>query len=182
MPVFFDLLEKEPEASVRAVLGHWLFGYIHPYPDGNGRVARFLMNVMLASGGYPWTVIRVKDRKGYLAALDHASIDMDIRPFAEFVVGRARWSLEKHDLKFPDRDEKYIFDRQVVTFWGQDGETRIMCAISREALDDHFKGDSKDKLEVFGANRKLIEQEARRKYLAGDTEADGSVLIRTGDI
>src|SRR5437879_6930733 len=34
MPAFFDLLEKEPEPSVRAALGHWLFGYIHPYPDG----------------------------------------------------------------------------------------------------------------------------------------------------
>ena len=56
MPALFDLLESEQEPSVRAVLGHWMFGYIHPYPDGNGRMARFLMNVMLASGGYPWTV------------------------------------------------------------------------------------------------------------------------------
>jgi Fic family protein len=39
MPVFFDLLEKETEPGVRAVLGHWLFGYIHPYPDGDGRMA-----------------------------------------------------------------------------------------------------------------------------------------------
>jgi Fic family protein len=82
MPAFFDLLEKEAEPSVRAVLGHWLFGYIHPYPDGNGRMARFLMNVMLASGGYPWTVIRIRDRKSYLSALDRASIDMDIHSFA----------------------------------------------------------------------------------------------------
>ncbi|WP_366635422.1 Fic family protein [Aquisalimonas sp.] len=41
---------------MRAVLGHWLFGSIHPYPDGNGRMGRFTMNAMLASGGYPWTV------------------------------------------------------------------------------------------------------------------------------
>lgn len=57
MPVLFDLIEQEPEPSVRAVLAHWLLGYIHPYPDGNGRMARFMMNAMLASGGYPWTVI-----------------------------------------------------------------------------------------------------------------------------
>jgi hypothetical protein len=93
MPVFFDLLERESNAGVRSVLGHWLFGYIHPYPDGNGRMARFLMNVMLASGGFPWTIIRVDDRDAYLAALDRASIDIDIRPFAAFVAERVQWSL-----------------------------------------------------------------------------------------
>lgn len=95
MSTLFDLLEGESEPSVRAVLGHWLFGYIHPYPDGNGRVARFLMNAMLASGGYPWTVIRVEDRDAYLEALETASIDRDIRPFAKFIAERVRWSIEQ---------------------------------------------------------------------------------------
>lgn len=182
MPALFDLLEKETEPSVRAVLGHWMFGYIHPYPDGNGRMARFLMNAMLASGGYPWTVIRVRDRKTYLSALDSASIDMDINPFCAFVAQRVQWSLEHRDLSFPEQDAKFIFDRQVVAFWGQDGKTRVRCEISREALDDDFKGDDKDKVDVFRANRRAIEAEARRKYLAGDTERDGSILIRTGDL
>ena len=95
IPAFFDLLEQEREPGVRAVLGHWLFGYIHPYPDGNGRMARFLMNAMLASGCYPWTVVRVEDRNAYLAALDHASIDGDIEPFAGFIAERVRWSMEQ---------------------------------------------------------------------------------------
>ena len=181
MPMLFDLLEREGEPSVRAVLGHWLFGYIHPYPDGNGRMARFLMNVMLASGGYPWTVIRVEDRDAYLGALDRASIDMDIRPFSAFVAQRVRWSLDRRYLQFPKPEEKYNSDRGVVVFWGQDGETRVRCEISREALDDHFHGDNKDKLEVFRSNRRAIEEEARRKYLAGFTDADGSILIRTLD-
>jgi hypothetical protein len=99
MPTLFDLLEHEPEPGVRAVLGHWLFGYIHPYPDGNGRMARFLMNAMLASGGYPWTVIRVEDRDGYLAALDRASIDMKIEPFAEFIATRVRRSMKRATAK-----------------------------------------------------------------------------------
>ncbi len=94
MPELFNLLENETHPGVRAVLGHWLFGYIHPYPDGNGRMARFVMNAMLASGGYPWTVIRVEDRNAYLSALDRASVDMNIAPFTTFVADRVRWSLE----------------------------------------------------------------------------------------
>jgi fido (protein-threonine AMPylation protein) len=182
MPAFFDRLEKEAEPSVRAVLGHWLFGYIHPYPDGNGRMARFLRNVMLASGGYPWTVIRVRDRNAYLSALDRASIDMDIKPFTLLIAQRVRWVLEKHDLKFPAPEERFIFDREVVLFFGEDGQTRVRCAISREALDDDFRGDNRDKVEVFRENRAAIEQGARQKYAAGDTETDGSVLIHSGEL
>ena len=94
MPALFRLLEHEPEPGVRAVLGHWLFGYVHPYPDGNGRIARFLMNATLASGGYPWTVILMDDRIAYLTALDRASIDNDIGPFAEFLAKRVTRAME----------------------------------------------------------------------------------------
>jgi Fic/DOC family protein len=90
MLALFDLIENEPAPSVRAVLGHWLFGYVHPFPDGNGRIARFLMNALLAGGGYPWTVIRVEDRTEYLAALETASVESDVRPFAKFVAKQVR--------------------------------------------------------------------------------------------
>ena len=85
MDTLFALLEEESHPAVRAVAGHWLFGHIHPHRDGNGRIARFLMNAMLASGGYPWTVIRVDDRKRYLAALETASVKQDFTAFAAFV-------------------------------------------------------------------------------------------------
>jgi hypothetical protein len=87
MPAFFDLLREEPDPAVRVVLGHFIFVYIHPYMDGNGRVGRFLMNTMMASGGYPWTVIPVTDRNTYLNALEEASIGEDIVPFADFLAG-----------------------------------------------------------------------------------------------
>ncbi len=85
MPVLFELLQAETEAAVRVVLGHFIFVYIHPYIDGNGRMGRFLMNVMLASGGYPWTIVPVERRDEYMAALESASVRQDIRPFAAFV-------------------------------------------------------------------------------------------------
>jgi fido (protein-threonine AMPylation protein) len=85
IPTLFDLLKEEPEPSVRAVLGHFIFVYIHPYMDGNGRIGRFLMNVMLASGGYSWTVIPVESRDEYMIALEKASVEQDILPFTEFI-------------------------------------------------------------------------------------------------
>ena len=97
MSTLFDLLDEESEPCVRAVLAHWLFGYIHPYPDGNGRIARFLMNVMLASGGYPWAVIRIDDRNRYLSALESASVEQNIEPFARFLADLTEWSFAQTD-------------------------------------------------------------------------------------
>jgi fido (protein-threonine AMPylation protein) len=85
MPVFFDLLNAESEPAVRIVLGHFMFVYIHPYMDGNGRTARFLMNAMLASGGFPWVIIPVAKRAEYMVCLEAASVDQNIEPFARFL-------------------------------------------------------------------------------------------------
>ena len=85
MEALFAALIGEDHPGVRAVLGHFAFVFIHPYPDGNGRIGRFLMNAMLASGGYPWSVIRVTRRADYMAALEEASTNGDIAAFSRFV-------------------------------------------------------------------------------------------------
>ncbi len=89
MPVLSQLLETEREPQVRAVLGHFAFVYIHPYMDGNGRLARFLMNLMLVPAGYVWTVIPVERRTEYMSALEQASSSANITPFAALVAGLA---------------------------------------------------------------------------------------------
>lgn len=90
MPALFELIANEPHPAVRAVLGHFLFVFIHPYMDGNGRLARFLMNAMLVTGGYVWTVIPVQQRPAYMEALERASSWGDIEPFANFVAQLSR--------------------------------------------------------------------------------------------
>ncbi len=85
MPAFFELLRDEQDPGVRVVLGHFVFVYIHPYMDGNGRMGRFLMNLILAAGGYPWTVVPMEKRRAYMEALEQASAAENIGPFGEFL-------------------------------------------------------------------------------------------------
>ena len=94
LDTLIELLTAEPSAGVRAVLGHFFFVYIHPYSDGNGRIGRFILNTLLASGGYPWTVIRVERRREYMAALENASVRHDISDFARFIASEMTASAE----------------------------------------------------------------------------------------
>ena len=48
------------------------------------------MNVMLASGGYPWTAIPVSERNAYMNALERVSVGEDIIPFTAFLAGLVR--------------------------------------------------------------------------------------------
>ena len=85
MEELLRLLREEEHPAVRAVLGHFLFGFVHPYVDGNGRMARFLMNLLLSQGGYPWTIINVKNRERYMAALQSASSKRNIVDFTALI-------------------------------------------------------------------------------------------------
>ncbi|OGT45483.1 MAG: hypothetical protein A3E82_03570 [Gammaproteobacteria bacterium RIFCSPHIGHO2_12_FULL_38_11] len=86
METFFNCLRKEESAAVRAILGHYIFVFIHPYMDGNGRIARFILNTMLASGGYPWSIVQVKRRNEYINALEAVHTTSDIKPFVCFII------------------------------------------------------------------------------------------------
>ncbi len=85
MDAFFTCLRNEDDPIVRAVLGHFIFVFVHPYMDGNGRIARFLMNVLWSDVGYPWTIVRLESRKEYLQSLEAASVNKNITPFTIFL-------------------------------------------------------------------------------------------------
>ncbi len=58
--------------------------------DGNGRIARFIMNSQFISGGYSWTIVPVENRKEYMAALEKASVNGDISDFALFLLSLSK--------------------------------------------------------------------------------------------
>jgi len=88
METFFDLVRTEKDYRVRAILGHFFFVHIHPYPDGNGRTARFIMNASLVAGGGKWIVIPVEMRDRYMKSLETASVGGKIDDFVSLLYHR----------------------------------------------------------------------------------------------
>jgi len=64
---------QEGHPVIIAARAHHKLVAIHPFIDGNGRAARFLMNLVLVQNGYPWSAIIPESRRAYLAALDKAN-------------------------------------------------------------------------------------------------------------
>lgn len=69
----------------KAAIFHYRFVAIHPFDDGNGRMARLLMNLILMKAKYPPCIIKMVHRKSYLKALEEVDLKKTIEPFIEFV-------------------------------------------------------------------------------------------------
>ncbi len=69
----------------KAAVFHYRFVTIHPFDDGNGRLARLLMNLILMQFGYPPCIIKNAHRRKYLETLENADSTGDLEPFLEFV-------------------------------------------------------------------------------------------------
>jgi Fic family protein len=81
----FAELPAVREPVLRSVYLHHRLVYVHPFLDGNGRVARLAANLVLMSAGYPPIVLRVSDRLRYYRHLQAADAG-NLRPFASFVL------------------------------------------------------------------------------------------------
>jgi Fic family protein len=91
-----DWCNRDPDElrpiELAAILHH-RFVWIHPFHDGNGRVARLLMNLVLIRTGYPIAVILNVDRSKYYDSLNKAD-NQDPTSFVNFVASAVERSLD----------------------------------------------------------------------------------------
>ena len=101
------------------------------------------------------------------------------------ILGRSRDILPGIDLTFDGSTARYDFSRDIVRFVGAAFGSPVQCAISREALDDHFGTDGLDnagRVEAFQRNRSKFERLVRRKFLSWPVEEPQHVLVKTMDV
>ena len=92
---WFRKEKEKPDVNpiILAALFHYRFIRIHPFDDGNGRVARILMNFILMQFGYPPVIIKTEDKENYYAVLRLADAD-ELEPFIEYIAQNLVRSLE----------------------------------------------------------------------------------------
>lgn len=113
-----------------AALFHYRYIRIHPFEDGNGRIARLIVNFILARHDYPMIVVRSRSKKDYLEALHQADLEVGatpsagahaplehIRPFSKYFTAMAAEEIY-NDVRFVTEPDENVwwYDGQRVEF------------------------------------------------------------------
>lgn len=88
------LLESLPDGLPRAAYLMFVVSEVHPYSDGNGRVARALMNAALVAAGQSRVIIPTGYRDDYLRALKALSHQANTGPFMSMIDRAQQYAAE----------------------------------------------------------------------------------------
>ena len=104
---YADLSWKSRELNPIALAAwtHAEFVRIHPFPDGNGRTSRLIMNYQLLANGFPAVSIAKENRLDYFNALEAYAVDGDLEAFSEMIAGLVEAQLDRYLKLVPGDDE-----------------------------------------------------------------------------
>jgi Fic family protein len=173
-----------------AALFHYRYIRIHPFEDGNGRIARLMVNYILSRHGLPMIVVRSRKKQDYLEALHQADLNVgpipsdgahatlnEIAPFVRYFQELVANEIYNDYLFVTRRDENvWWYDGQLIDFRTPNYAKllRLMQSSPRLTLDD-----MKDELGIsMTAVRKLVNQLIEKNYVEkNDKECSWRVII-----
>ena len=184
---WYNQAEQEGKLSPveLAALFHYKFIRIHPFEDGNGRIARLLVNYILTRHDYPMVVVRSRKKDEYLEALHQADMEVgpvpgdgahadikDIRPFLKYFNELVATEVY-NDVLFVSEKKENV--------WWYDGERIAFRTLNYTKILNAMRMQPTlslaDMKEVTGisitAIQKLLDQLLQKKYVERG-EKDGS--------
>ena len=184
---WYNAAEKEGRLSPveLAALFHYRYIRIHPFEDGNGRIARLMVNFILYRHDYPMIVVRSRNKSEYLEALHQADLEVgpvpndgahaqlkDIRPFMKYFNELVATEVYNDVLFVSERNENV---------WWYDGEriqfrtpnyTKILNAMLTQPTLTLTDMKAETGISI-AAIQKLLDQLTTKKYVER-ADKDGS--------
>lgn len=184
---WYNKAEQEGKLSPveLAALFHYRYIRIHPFEDGNGRIARLMTNFILTRHNYPMVVVRSRKKSEYLEALHQTDLEVgpvpsdgahaeikDIRPFLKYFRDLVATEVYNDVLFISERNENvWWYDGERIAF-RTPNYTKILNAMQTEPTLTLA-----DMKEITGisitAIQKLLDQLIQKKYVERG-EKDGS--------
>lgn len=158
-----------------AALFHYRYIRIHPFEDGNGRIARLMVNYILARNGWPMIVVRNRGKYEYLEALHKTDIEVgdtpskgahaslkDIKDFLKYFMSLVATEL-RYNIDFANEQSPNV--------WWYDGERIIFRSESSCKLLSAIKSDSEITIEQLskeaGINTAAVKKQLRQMTKKG---------------
>ena len=135
-----------------AAAAHTWFVTVHPFIDGNGRVARLLMNSILMRYGFPIAIISKEDRLRYYDALEESQAS-DLTPLCVLIAECIEESLEEYEAAADEQREQTEWAQSLVQKITQPERIRSMneYEVWRHAMD-LFKSYMRKAADILNEN------------------------------
>lgn len=181
---WYNKAEEEGKLSPveLAVLFHYRYIRIHPFEDGNGRIARLLVNYILTKHDYPMIVVRSRLKNEYLEALHAADLMVGsspsagakasltkIKPFVQYFKKLLAKEIYNDVLFLTEHDENlWWYDGERIEFRSQNYSKLLVLMMSEpvltlEEMQRHLNIN-------MSAVKKLVNQLLEKKYIERGTE------------
>lgn len=168
-----------------AALFHYRYIRIHPFEDGNGRIARLMVNFILSRHDYPMIVVRSRNKQAYLEALHQADLEVgpvpadgahadlkDIKPFMKYFAELVMKEVHNDVLFLTEHDENvWWYDGERIAFRSPNYSKILNGMLSHPTMT---LADMQEEVGInMSAIQKLVLQLTEKKYVERG-EKDGS--------